>query len=99
MAKRLMMKVGTYKDREGKDKNEWMRLGVLLENNNGEYALVDPAVNLAGVMMKQRMLDPSKKGDMVMVGVFDDDNARQAPNNTSKPQAAGPTDFDSDIPF
>ena len=102
MAKRLVAKVGTYTDKEGNEKGEYVKIGVVLSNDNGEYALIDPTINLAGVMIKQRLLNPQKAGDMVMCGIYTDEPKQDAHNQAKsdgyQPQAA-PVDFNDDIPF
>lgn len=67
MAKDIVVKTGEYQ-KDGETKSNWLKVGVILENENGEYALLDPTVNLAGVMMKQRLLNG--KGDSVMASIF-----------------------------
>lgn len=78
MAKRLVVKTGEYTNQQGETKGEYTKIGVILENQNGEFILMDPAVNLAGVLLKQNALS-AKQGkqpsDSVMVSVFTDDNA------------------------
>jgi hypothetical protein len=77
MAKRLAAKTGTY-TKDGAEKGEYTRLGVLMQGNDGgEYMLLDPTVNLAGVLVKQNIL-AAKQGkeprDSIMVSVFDDNH-------------------------
>ena len=93
MAKRLTAKVGEYQ-KDGKTKGRYVDIGVILSNSNGEYILLDPTVNLAGVMMKQRLM--SGKGESVMVGIWSDDDQKPAQQSSS---AAPTDDFDDDIPF
>lgn len=91
MAKRLVVKTGEYTNQQGETKGEYTKIGVILENNNGEFILMDPAVNLAGVLIKQNAL-AAKQGkqasDSVMVSVFTDDNAtpQQRPQAPQQPQ-------------
>lgn len=93
MAKRLVAKVGEY-EKDGETKGRYVEIGVILSNNNGEYALIDPTVNLAGVLMKQRVMAQKNgvkvTGDSVMCSVFDNDKK-------SSPQQH--PDFDDDIGF
>ena len=96
MTKRLVAKVGTY-TKDGQEKGEYVKIGVILSNDNGEYALIDPTINLAGVMIKQRILNPQKAGDMVMCGIYTDEPKQTMQND--EPQTTPPTDFDDDIPF
>ena len=97
--KRLMAKVGTY-EKNGETKGEYVRIGVIMSNDNGEYALLDPTVNLAGVLTKQNMMNHElgkKTGKSVMCSVFTDQQ-----NNTSSnvaPPPAGDPDLNDDIPF
>ena len=105
MAKRIVVKVGEYQ-KDGQTKGEYMKLGVVLSNDNGEYMLIDPCVNLAGALIKQNALAANQgkpARDMLMVSVFSDDNQRQqAPQQQSQPQQSAPADdgfADQDIPF
>ena len=79
MAKRIVAKTGVYQ-KDGQEKGEYTKLGVMLNNNNGDYMLLDPSVSLAGVLIKQNAL-AAKTGkeqrDMVMISIFDDDNQQQ----------------------
>ncbi len=80
MAKRIVAKTGEYQNQQNETKGEYTKLGVMLNNNNGDYMLLDPSVNLAGVLIKQNAL-AAKTGkeqrDMVMISIFDDDNQGQ----------------------
>lgn len=97
MSKRICAKVGTY-TKEGQEKGRYVDIGVVLSNQNGEYILLDPTVNLAGVMMKQRLM--SGKGDSVMCSIFDN-SQQQAPQQQApqgQPAGQGFNQFD-DPPF
>jgi hypothetical protein len=89
MTKRIVAKTGEYQ-KDGQNKGEYTKLGVILNNQNGEYMLLDPAVNLAGVLAKQNHL-AAKTGqqqrDMVMVSIFTDDNQGQQPQQQYQQQA------------
>jgi hypothetical protein len=79
MAKRIMAKTGEYQ-KDGQMKGEYTKLGVILNNDNGEYMLLDPSVSLAGVLIKQNSLAAKSNGpqrDMLMVSIFEDDNQNQ----------------------
>ena len=81
MTKRIMAKTGEYQ-KDGQNKGEYVKLGVVLNNANGEYMLLDPSINLAGVLIKQNVLAAKTSGqqrDMVMISIFDDDNQQQQP--------------------
>lgn len=76
MTKRLVAKVDEY-EKDGQTKGKYVEVGVILSNDNGEYALLDPTVNLAGVLQKQNMLGRKKQQqprDMVAVSIFDNSN-------------------------
>lgn len=91
MAKRIVAKTGEYQ-KDGQAKGEYTKLGVMLNNNNGDYMLLDPSVNLAGVLIKQNAL-AAKTGkeqrDMVMISIFDDDNQQQNSNQGQQQQSQG----------
>lgn len=98
MAKRLMAKVGTY-TKDGQEKGEYVKIGVILSNDNGEYALIDPSVNLAGVAVKQLVNGVSKKGsDSVIASIFED-QPQQAPQQYSQQQPSPHFDDGSDVHF
>ena len=84
MTKRLSAVVGEY-TKDGQPKAEWQNIGVLITGKNGkEYALLDPSVNLAGVLLKQNVLAQKKNeapSDMVMTSVFDEQQNQQQNNN------------------
>ena len=93
--KRLAIKVGEYQ-KDGETKGEYVRVGVLLEGENGEYLLLDPTVNLAGCLTKQNMMNHKngkKVGDMVMCSVFTDQPKQQSSS------ASADDGFDDSIPF
>ena len=90
MAKRIVAKTGEYTNQQNEQKGEYTKLGVMLNNNNGDYMLLDPSVNLAGVLIKQNALAAKKGGeqrDMVMISIFEDDNNQQ---NNNQQQAQAP---------
>lgn len=90
MAKRLVVKTGEYTNQQGETKGEYTKVGVMLNNSNGDFVLLDPAVNLAGVLIKQNAL-AAQKGqqprDSVMVSIFEDDNQSATPQQ--QPQQQG----------
>lgn len=101
MPKRIVAKVGSY-EKNGETKNRYQEIGVILENQNGEYVLLDPTVDLAGVMMLQRIA--AGKGEKVICSIFSDDNQRQQGSGyqqggaASSGQGSGYIDGD-EIPF
>ena len=98
MAKRLVAKIETY-EKDGETKGKYLEIGVILSNDNGEFALLNPTVDLSGVLMKQRILAQEtggKVGDSVMCAIFD--NSNQGANQGRQPAPAQDNGFD-DIPF
>jgi hypothetical protein len=103
MTKRLVAKIDTYQ-KDGQEKGKYIEIGVILSNDNGEYALINPEVNLAGVLLKQRVNLPNKgkgKGDMIICSIFDNDRNQQGGQQQSQAgQGDNFDDFDKDpIPF
>lgn len=80
MAKRITAKVEEYQ-KDGETKGKYVEIGVILNNDNGDYILLDPSVSLSGILAKQNALEFSKGGQMrsnIMCSVFDNDNQQQA---------------------
>ncbi len=101
MTKRIVVKTGEY-EKDGKKKGEYTEIGVILSNSNGEYILLDPSVNLAGVLLKQRINLNKTKGSMVMASIFDNQGQQPAPNTPASGSNQGqpmPDDEFSRIPF
>lgn len=86
MTKRLSAKTGSFVNQQGETKGEYTKIGVILSNSNGEYMLLDPAVSLAGILVKQNAL-AAKEGkpirDNVMASIFNDEAPQQQQNNQS----------------
>ena len=97
--KRIMAKVGTY-TKDGQEKGEYVKVGVIMSNQNGEYAILDPTVNLAGIAYKQRVNGIAKTGsDSVIASIFED-KPQQAPQQYQQAPQQAPQQFDdSDIAF
>jgi len=104
MARRLTAKIGEY-EKDGQTKGKYVDIGVILSNDNGEYALLDPTINLSGVLQKQNMLAHKKLkaggkariGESVICSIFSDEAQQQ-----SQPQGgqqSPPADFMDDPPF
>ena len=91
MAKRLSAKVGSFVNQQGETKGEYVKLGVIMNGDNGEYLLLDPTVSLAGVLAKQNALaikEGKQVRDSVMCSVFDD-SQQQGNNNGYQQQQGG----------
>lgn len=104
MAKRIVAKTGEYTNAQNEQKSEWTKIGIIGSSANGEYILLDPTVNLAGVLTKQNMLAAEKKragdtkakiGTSVMCSIFDDANQ----NNGGGTNAPRGDQFDDDYGY
>lgn len=91
--KDLAVKVGSYVDNQGNQKNRYQNIGVLMSGNDGgQYILLDPLINLAAV--------PREAGkDRIMVSMFDPREPGAAPGTTApraQPRVQMPQE---DVPF
>lgn len=85
MARRLAAITGEYVSKQdNQQKAEWSNVGVLITGKNGkDYVMLDPAVNLAGILIQQNLLAAQRNeapSKMVMLSVFDDDANQQNGN-------------------
>jgi len=83
MTKRLSAVVGEYTDKQTQQqKADWANVGIIGVSQKGkEYMLLDPTVNLAGVLLKQNILAANKGeklSDMVMISIIEDTNQNQS---------------------
>ena len=98
MTKRLVAVTGEYiSKQDNQQKAEYTEIGVIITGKNGkDYALLDPAINLAGVLLKQNAL-AAKRGeapsDRVMLSVFEQDNQQQAQQVYVQPQQQQPAQY------
>jgi len=108
MAKDIVASVGKYTNNNGEEKYNNVKVGVILEKNGKEFALIDPTVNIAGVLAKQNMLNHAEGKqirDSVMCSIFDNSNrqpqqSQQGVNQAQQAAApAAPDDFNDDLPF
>ncbi len=79
--KKLVAKVGEYTNNNGETKGRYTNLGVLMTGSDGgEYMLLDPTVNMAGVFALQSAMN-AKNGkqdsDRVMVSVWEENSQQQ----------------------
>ena len=96
----LVVKTGSYRDRDGNEKPRWKNVGSLMESEDGgKFILLDTTFNPAGVP------NPDNR-DNVLISIFelkDQDGGqrqqsapmRQAPQQ----QSSGANVADDDIPF
>ena len=96
--KRLVAKTGTY-TKDGEEKGEYVKIGVILSNDNGEYAILDPAINMAGIAYKQRVNGIAKQGaDSVIASIFTDEPKQNAPQKAAE-MSENNQEFNDSIPF
>lgn len=95
--KDLVVKTGSYTDRDGNTKNRYENIGKVMQGNDGLYLLLKKTFNPAGVETQ-----PGK--DMIVVSVFDQREKgdsqparREAP--PQRPDTSAPPTDDPDIPF
>ena len=89
--KKLKAKIGEFQ-KDGETKGRYIDVGVILSNQNGEYAILNPVVSLSGVLMKQRLMakkSGGKVGDGVMCSIWDD-QVQQQPQQPQQPQQQAP---------
>jgi len=112
MTKRLMAKVGEY-EKDGQTKGRYAEIGVILSNDKGEYALINPSVSLSGALTMQNAMNEKagrRTGDRLMVSIFSDDRqgggSRDAGSGEYSQEPAGgygaggsANDLDDDLPF
>lgn len=78
--KKLAVANGSYQ-KDGQEKTRWVNVGVIGVSQSGkEYMLIDPTINFAAF--------PREEGkDMVMVGIFEEQNNQNSGNNQQSYQA------------
>jgi hypothetical protein len=61
MAKQIIAVTGEYAKQDGTQGANFTEIGVVMVSQNGaEYALLDPTINLAGVLLKQNAMAMAK---------------------------------------
>ena len=98
MTKRLSAVVGEYINKENQPKAEWVNIGIIgIGKNNKEYVLLDPTINLAGILLKQNVLAQKRNeapSDMIMASIFEEQqNQGQQNNNQQQGQQQGQGNF------
>lgn len=93
----LVVKTGSYRDRDGNEKPRWKNVGSLMESEDGKkFILLDTTFNPAGVP------NPDNR-DNVLISIFemkDDQPQQSAPvQNQAPQQPAGGNVADDDVPF
>jgi hypothetical protein len=97
---RICAKVETYTDRDGKPKNKYTEIGVIMQGERGPYVLLDPGVNLAGLLIQQNAINNETR-NRLMCSVFDDEPRGESrpPQQQSTAPRPSAVDFDDDIGF
>jgi hypothetical protein len=104
MAKRISAKIEEYQ-KDGQTKGKYVDIGVIMQNANGEYMMLNPSVDVAGVLLMQNVLAVNSGKEArgsVMCSIFDNDNQSSAPAQRQPQQQAAPAPSDDgfdDIPF
>ena len=88
----LVVKTGSYRDRDGNEKPRWKNVGSLMESEDGKkFILLDTTFNPAGVP------NPDNR-DNVLISIFemkDDQRQQSAPARQAPPPAVD----DESVPF
>jgi len=89
----ITARVRNYTNQQGEQKGEYVKIGVIGTSNNGEYVLLDPSVNIAGVLIKQNKMNAEQGkpvSDSVMCSVLDNNqnNGGQSNNAQANQQQA-----------
>lgn len=93
----LAVKTGSYKDKNGEQKNRYENIGTVVEGDNGPYIIMKRTFNPAGVP------NPENR-DTIVVSMFAPKDGNFAPASAPAQQQAntapsgGPANGD-DIPF
>jgi hypothetical protein len=70
----VAVKTGSYTDNTGANKGRYTNIGVMMQGDNGDFLLLDPAISLGGVLALQNV-EAVKQGkqpsDRVMVSLFE----------------------------
>lgn len=89
----LVVKNGSYTNRDGQEKHRYLTIGQLHTNDEGQYITLDSHINLAAL--------PRKEGDnRVMVSLYEprEDGGQRQERKQGRP-AGKRDDFDDPIPF
>ena len=93
----LVVKTGSYRDRDGNEKPRWKNVGSLMESEDGgKFILLDTTFNPAGVP------NPDNR-DNVLISIFElreEGGGQRQQSAPAQRQPPPPADVsDSDIPF
>jgi hypothetical protein len=89
----LAVKVSTFTNKQGEQKNKWANIGAVMQNDNGFFMILDRTFNPAGVP------NPEHK-ESLLVSMFEPNEnqggQQQAPQQS---QQAPADDFGDYVPF
>jgi hypothetical protein len=100
----LAVKVGSYTNQQGEQKNRYQNVGALMQGDNGPFIMLAKWFNPAGVQ-------DDRGGESILISVFEPKEREQAPAQrpasrpaqrgapAAKPAPSGFDDMDDDIPF
>jgi len=93
----IVLSAGSYTNGQGEEKKRWVNAGVIMQGDDGFFALLDPGVNLAAYK------EPGK--DRVIASLFEPRQQQQKPQQQSANagyealHGDNADDFDDSIPF
>ena len=97
--KNLVVKIGSYTDKNGESKNKYLNVGTLMETADGnKFILLNRSFNPAGVPVD----DPSK--ETILISMFNIDRKQigeggAGGKSENAPGAGGATATQNEIPF
>ena len=71
----IVISAGSYTNAQGEEKKRWVNVGVVMQGDDGFFALLDPGVNLAAYK------EPGK--DRVIASLFEPKKQQQQPQQPS----------------
>lgn len=78
--KKLTVKTGEYVNGQGETKGRYANIGVIMSNENGEFALIDPTVCLGGIFALQQAYNATQgkaPSDRIMAGIYEENTQQQ----------------------
>ena len=77
-----VVKTGEYTNNQGENKGRYTNIGVVMNGDNGQYMLLEPGINLAGILIQQNQMAVAKgqqPRSNVMVSLYEPNQQGQAP--------------------
>ena len=78
--KKLTVKIGEYTNAQNEVKGRYANIGVIMSNENGEFALIDPTVCLGGIFALQQAYNATQgkaPSDRIMTGIYEENSQQQ----------------------